>query len=74
MTPFSERGSAVLLDDIAAVEVAVLVEDAMRLKDAASCSFDCFNIDLKERLDDTVTDHVGGQDSGKSALDVLGHG
>ncbi len=22
--------------------------DAMRLKDAASCSFDCFHIDLKE--------------------------
>jgi hypothetical protein len=27
----------------------------MRLKDAASCSFDCFNIDLKERPDDTVS-------------------
>ncbi len=26
LTPFSERGSAVLLEDIAAVEVAVLVE------------------------------------------------
>jgi len=26
-----------------------------RLKDAASCSFDCFNIDLKERPDDTVS-------------------
>jgi hypothetical protein len=30
-------------------------EDAMRLKDAASCSFDCFNIDLKEWPDDTVS-------------------
>ena len=28
-------------------------KDAMRLKDAASSSFDCFNIDLKERPDDT---------------------
>ncbi len=27
----------------------------MRLKDAASSSFDCFNIDLKERHDDTVS-------------------
>ena len=27
----------------------------MRLKDAASCSFDCFNIDLKERPDETVS-------------------
>ncbi len=27
----------------------------MRLKYAASCSFDCFNIDLKERSDDTVS-------------------
>ncbi len=27
----------------------------MRLKDAASSSFDCFNIDLKERSDDTVS-------------------
>jgi hypothetical protein len=27
----------------------------MRLKDAASCSFDCFNIDLKERPDGTVS-------------------
>ncbi len=26
LTPFSERGSAVLLEDVAAVEVAVLVE------------------------------------------------
>lgn len=25
-------------------------KDAMRLKDAASCSFDCFKIELKERL------------------------
>ncbi len=29
--------------------------DAMRLKDAASCSFDCFNKDLKERPDGTVS-------------------
>ncbi len=28
-------------------------KDAMRLKDAASSSFDCFHIDLKERHDDT---------------------
>ncbi len=30
-------------------------KDAMRLKDAASCSFDCFNKDLKERPDGTVS-------------------
>ena len=29
--------------------------DAMRLKDAASCSFDGFHIDLKERPDDPVS-------------------
>ncbi len=29
-------------------------KDAMRLKDAASCSFDCFNKDLKEQPDGTV--------------------
>ncbi len=29
--------------------------DAMRLKDAASSSFDYFHIDLKERPDDTVS-------------------
>ncbi len=29
LTPFSERGSAVLLEDVEAVEVAVLVEDPM---------------------------------------------
>ncbi len=29
LTPFSERGSAVLLEDIAAVEVAILVEMIM---------------------------------------------
>ena len=29
--------------------------DAMRLKDAASSSFDCFNNDLKERRDDTFS-------------------
>ena len=29
LTPFSKRGSAVLLEDIATVEVAVLVEDPM---------------------------------------------
>ena len=27
----------------------------MRLKDAASCSFDCFDIDPKERPDDPVS-------------------
>ncbi len=26
----------------------------MRPKDVVSCSFDCFNIDLKEHHDDTV--------------------
>ncbi len=29
-------------------------KDAMRPKDAVSCSFDGFNIDLKEHHDDTV--------------------
>ena len=38
----------------------------MRLKDAASCSFDCFNIDLKERPDDKRA--VGAEAS--AALDV----
>ena len=31
----------------------VCPKDAMRPKDAVSCSFDCFNNDLRERDDDT---------------------
>jgi hypothetical protein len=41
--------------DMPAAMSAVEGRDAMRLKDAASCSFDCFNNDLKERSDDTVS-------------------
>ncbi len=53
--------------------------DAIRLKDAASCSFDCFNNYLKERPDDTVssidlqrTVHLCGFFAMKQATTVFG--